>query len=98
MNESLLFEHAGFWKRTVVMSVFVTVLFFPFAGSDAAEGKGNPAQSPWAEFVEPDFPFFSSVLDARQLGNGFPTNNLTPRALILNLGNDCWAAFDIDLL
>lgn len=59
----------------------------------AAEPK-----SPWNDFVEPDFPFFSSVLDARKLGEGWPTNNLTPRGLILNLGNDCWACFDTDLL
>ena len=54
--------------------------------------------SPWAEWVEPDFPFFSSVLDARSAGPGLPADNLTPRALILNLGNDHWAAFDTDLL
>jgi hypothetical protein len=60
------------------------------------------AQSPkpraWADWVEPDFPFFSSVLDARHAGAGFPTNNLTPRALVLNLGGGCWAGFDTDLL
>ncbi|MEI6537816.1 MAG: hypothetical protein WCN98_20910 [Verrucomicrobiaceae bacterium] len=26
----------------------------------------------WADWVEPDFPFFSSVLDARSIGEGFP--------------------------
>jgi cytochrome c2/glucose/arabinose dehydrogenase len=52
----------------------------------------------WSNFVESDFPFFSSVLDARNLGEGWPTNNLTPRGLILNLGNDCWACFDTELL
>jgi mono/diheme cytochrome c family protein len=57
-----------------------------------------PGPATWAEFVEPDFPFFSSVLDARDLGPGWPTNNLTPRGLILNLGNDCWACFDTELL
>src|SRR5207253_448247 len=53
---------------------------------------------PWAGFVETNFPFFSSVLDARKLGHDFPADNLTPRGLILNLGNDCWACFDTDLL
>jgi glucose/arabinose dehydrogenase/mono/diheme cytochrome c family protein len=53
---------------------------------------------PWAGWVEPDFPFFSSVLDARKAGASFPTNNLTPRGLVLNLGHDCWACFDTDLL
>ena len=58
----------------------------------------KPGPALWAEFVEPDFPFFSSVLDARGLGVGWPTNNLTPRGLILNLGNECWACFDTELL
>ncbi|HEV8542474.1 MAG TPA: DUF6797 domain-containing protein, partial [Verrucomicrobiae bacterium] len=52
----------------------------------------------WADFVEPDFPFFSSTLDARKLGDGLPDDNLTPRGLILNSGNGGWACFDIDLL
>jgi len=54
--------------------------------------------SPWANWVEPDFPFFSSILDARNIGPGFPKDNLTPRGIILNLGDDCWACFDTDLL
>lgn len=52
----------------------------------------------WDSFVETNFPFFSSVLDARKLGAGWPANNLTPRGLILNLGHGCWACFDTDLL
>jgi hypothetical protein len=52
----------------------------------------------FADWVEPGFPFFSSVLDARSVGPDFPTNNLTPRALVLNLGRGYWAAFDTDLL
>src|SRR5439155_4102176 len=52
----------------------------------------------WSNVVEADFPFFSSVLDARRAGNGLPTNNLTPRGIILNLGQECWACFDTDLL
>src|SRR5688572_14971880 len=58
----------------------------------------QPASRPWADFVETNFPFFSSVLDARKLGPGWPTNNLTPRGLILNLGHDYWVCFDTDLL
>ncbi|MCB1278318.1 cytochrome c [Prosthecobacter sp.] len=56
------------------------------------------APSPWGDFVEKDFPFFSSVLDCRDLGEGFPKDNLTPRGLILNLGHNLWACFDTDLL
>jgi mono/diheme cytochrome c family protein len=58
----------------------------------------NAAESPWAAWVEPDFPFFSSILDARKARQGMPADNLTPRAIVLNLGGGYWAAFDTDLL
>ncbi|OYW27329.1 MAG: hypothetical protein B7Z47_06755, partial [Chthoniobacter sp. 12-60-6] len=65
----------------------------------AADKPAAPATpSPWGDFVEKDFPFFSSVLDAREVGEGFPKDNLTPRGIILNLGNNLWACFDTDLL
>lgn len=54
--------------------------------------------TPWGDFVESDFPFFSSPLDARKLGQAFPTNNLTPRGIVLNLGNGVWACMDVDLI
>lgn len=56
---------------------------------------GGPVLAAW---VEPDFPFFSSVLDARKAGADLPKDNLTPRGLVLNLGRDFWACFDPDLL
>ena len=65
----------------------------------AADDRGPRAVVPaWDGFVETNFPFFSSVLDARELGAGWPNDNLTPRGIILNLGHDCWACFDTDLL
>ena len=56
------------------------------------------ASASWDPWVEADFPFFSSVVDGRAAGPGFPANNLTPRGLVLNLGRDHWVAFDVDLL
>lgn len=50
-----------------------------------------------AEWIEPDFPFFSSVLDAGKSGVG-PSRNITPRGLMLHLGRGYWAGFDVDLL
>ncbi len=73
----------------------------PAMRADETAPKADPAEtpaSPWADFVEPNFPFFSSVLDARNLNEGWPTNNLTPRGLILNLGHGAWACFDTELL
>lgn len=62
----------------------------------APEAPATP--SPWGDFVEKDFPFFSSVLDAREAGEGFLKDNLTPRGIILNLGHNLWVCFDTDLL
>ncbi len=89
--------------RFVFSVLFVVSVLF----SSAQEGTQKtreaakvPAMvpSPWGDFVEKDFPFFSSVLDCRDLGEGFPKDNLTPRGLILNLGHNLWACFDTDLL
>jgi cytochrome c2 len=72
-------------------------IFSMTAALVAAPKATKPAApSPWASWVEPDFPFFSSVLDARHTGIG--ANNLTPRGIVLNLGHDCWVCFDTDLL
>jgi len=68
------------------------------AAATPPQQKPQPPATPWADWVEPDFPFFSSVLDARHAGPAFPADNLTPRALVLNLGHGLWAAFDTDLL
>src|SRR5438132_13765071 len=70
-----------------------------WAAERAVGGRGVLlAKTPWADFVETNFPFSSSVLDARKLGDGLPADNLTPRGIVLNLGNECWACFDTDLL
>lgn len=73
--------------------------FLILSVSLSAQKPGTAATpSTWGDFVEKDFPFFSSVLDARDAGEGFPKDNLTPRGLILNLGHNLWACFDTDLL
>ncbi|MES2598114.1 MAG: DUF6797 domain-containing protein [Verrucomicrobiota bacterium] len=81
-----------------VLSVLCVLSVLPAPAQPAPhlDAKGKP--SPWGEWVEPDFPFFSSVLDCRELGEGFPKDNLTPRGLILNLGHNLWACFDTELL
>jgi hypothetical protein len=69
-------------------------------------GTGAPGSAPvqpraaavWADWIEPDFPFFSSVLDARRAGAVSWAGNLTPRALVLRAGRGHWVGFDLDLL
>jgi cytochrome c2 len=69
-----------------------------FAAIEAELPGLTERRADWAGFVETNFPFFSSVLDARALGRGLASDNLTPRGLVLNLGHGCWACFDTELL
>lgn len=81
--------------------VLVAMCLFALCRIAAAQPPpSTPAHSSmaWSDFVEPGFPFFSSVLDARRVQVGSITNNLTARGLILNLGQGAWVCFDIDLL
>ena len=78
--------------------VLVLVAAMCLVASGAARQQPVRPASPGAPWVEADFPFFSSVLDAGRAGGGFPAANLSPRALVLNLGDGLWAAFDTDLL
>lgn len=48
--------------------------------------------------MEPDFPFFSQTVDARDFGEAPLADNLTPRGIVLNLGAGVHACFDTDLL
>jgi len=81
--------------------IFFSVLLLisaPRLNSAEPEARQKLVATNWSSFVEPEFLFFSAVLDARNLGPHWPTNNLTPRGLILNLGNHCWACFDTEML
>ena len=62
------------------------------------EKKHSALPSDFAEFVEPGFPYFSTTFDARNLGKEWPANNLTIRAIIMDLGHGVHACFDTDLL
>lgn len=75
---------------------FAACVWMATARETATAAEGSAGR--WAPFVEAEFPFFSSVLDARGRGNGLPERNLTPRGLILNPGGRLWVGFDIDLL
>ena len=86
-------------RRAAITLTILAVVCGVLSGSsrDQQPSVGPPA-SPWAAWIEPDFPFFSSVIDAGRAGPEFPARNLTPRGLVLNLGRDLWVGFDIDLL
>jgi glucose/arabinose dehydrogenase/cytochrome c2 len=86
------------------VTLAITVMCAALIAWPAVHPPGTAAQPQvsavpqWADWVEPDFPFFSSVLDAGRAGSSFPGRNLTPRGLILNLGRGQWVGYDVDLL
>ena len=96
------------FQRIAARPILVAVALLLAAGSVNNTGAASaprkrrapPALPPsaWGDWIESDFPFFSSVLDARLAGTGLPENNLTPRGLVLNLGAGVWVGFDTDLL
>jgi len=66
--------------------------------SGARPVSAQPDDDSFADFVEPGFPFITTTVDARELGPGFSENNVATRGLVLQLGNEAYAAFDPDLL
>ena len=74
--------------------VILAAMASVFACSLANAKKSEPIP-PWNQWIEPDFPFFSAAVDAREKG---VRNNLTPRALVFPLGDNHFLAYDLDLL
>lgn len=55
-------------------------------------------EKPFAEFVEPGFPFITTSVEASRPGTAFPERNFTVRGIVISLGNGAYACFDTDLL
>ena len=49
-------------------------------------------------FVEKDFPYIPTSMDARRLGSSFPGDNVSARTLALKLADSSYVCFDTDLL
>ncbi|MCM8542806.1 MAG: ThuA domain-containing protein [Lentisphaeraceae bacterium] len=60
--------------------------------------KPFPVYQHYGNFLEEQFPFFTSTLDSTKIGKYFPKDNLTARGIILKPGRDHYACFDTDLL
>jgi len=75
----------------------ILLLALPFY-SEAQQKEHLELDSPFASFVETDFPFFTQTVDARDFGKDLPENNLTSRGIIIKLGEHHFACFDPDLL
>ncbi|MEM1094717.1 MAG: DUF6797 domain-containing protein [Bacteroidota bacterium] len=66
----------------------------------ALVGCAAPAPPPegFADFVEPDFPFFTTTVNLDTLGADFPARNRVARGLVLPAGQETYWLFDTDLL
>ncbi len=84
-----------------MVSLLVASAFASFLLSMTGQTLGvatNSSVQTSGPFVESTFPFLGTVLEARKLGAGWPTDNLTPRGLVLNLGQQLWVGYDTELL
>ena len=69
------------------------------AGFVPAQDKAHlELDSPFASFVQADFPFFCQTVDARKFGESPEPENLTPRGIVVPAGNGLYGCFDPDLL
>ena len=80
-------------KRRFIVQLFAAAILVVTTGMGPSH-----SDDPFANFVEPGFPFIVSTVDAGKLGAAFPERNLAVRCVILMLGNDSYACFDTDLL
>lgn len=82
-----------------VVGILVGVSVFLAANSNFKQViTSAPDSLDIGEFVEPNFPFVSTSIDARKLGGGFPVDNQAARTLAIRLGDSAYVCFDTDLL
>ena len=53
-------------KRRIILILLVATSVV--ASPVTAQEKKNPDSYPWWQFIEPDFPFFSTAVDTRSIG------------------------------
>lgn len=85
--------------KTIRFNTASALLFAVSLAHALAQDKAHlRLDSPFASYVEADFPFFTQTVDARKFGAEPETENLTPRGIIVAAGNGVFGCFDPDLL
>ncbi len=85
--------------RTIRFNTATALMFAVSLTHASAQDKAHLLlDSPFASYVEADFPFFTQTIDARKFGATPQTENLTPRGIIVSAGNGVFGCFDPDLL
>lgn len=84
---------------STLRAVAISMSLCGFAGFALAQEKSHlELDSPFASYVEADFPFFTQTVDARAFGESPVPENLTPRGIVVAAGNGLFGCFDPDLL
>ncbi|MEX2401034.1 MAG: DUF6797 domain-containing protein [Rhodothermales bacterium] len=77
----------------------VLACFMSIPGVQAQQTASSPPPgSPYASFVEDDFPFITTALRAGELSDVTPDDNWSVRGIVVQLGHDTYLCFDPDLL
>jgi len=83
---------------TLCMLAAGTFLLMDCAGSKTLIKENDFEALELGSFVENDFPYVSTSMDARQLGASFPDDNVSARTLALKLADSSYVCFDTDML
>lgn len=87
-------------RRPALLTLLLVASTAACGGNAAPEDPVVTAEIPdsFAGFVEPDFPFITTTIDARELDPSLPDDNAVTRGVVVLLGDSSYAAFDPDLL
>ncbi len=79
--------------------VWLIIVWLVMTPPGVVQAQPTPeAPYEFAGFVEPDFPFITTTLNASDLDSAYTRRNVAVRCLVLMLGGDTYACFDTDLL
>jgi cytochrome c2 len=101
-----LFSYFKVHQNLCLIAFMGLFVFSGCGGEDMGEEEAeedfitevNFEKADFAPFVEPEFPFITTSMDGRNLGPGFPKDNISARCIAIQLGNGAYACFDPDML
>ena len=90
----------AFFKRMKSLNIPIVIGLYLLVGckEEPTITSVNFEEAAFAHFVEPDFPYITTSMDGRSLGEGFPEDNISARVLAIKLGENAAMAFDTDML
>src|SRR5690606_22073171 len=90
----------AFCNRMMGLNIPIFIGLFLLAGckEEPIITSVNLEEAEFAHFVEPDFPYITTSMDGRSLGEGLPKDNISARVLAVKLGENAAMAFDTDML